>query len=472
MSDLIYLDAVEIVRLLTIGAITPHHLLDALEERIALVDPLINALPTRCFDRARAHADRLMQLPLNARGPLAGLPVPIKDLTDIAGVRSTQGSMIFAQHIPQQSDLLVEHIEAQGGIVYAKSNTPEFGAGANTFNDVFGATVNPYDRTLSVAGSSGGAAAALATGMAWVAHGSDFGGSLRNPASFCNVVGFRPTPGRVARTPSAKIDDLLNVEGPMARTVSDCALLLDAMCGADSRDPVSRTSPGDGVWLAATRSQWRPLRVAYSADLGITPVDPEVAALTKKAALRLTDLGVIVEEAHPDLTDAHTCFGTLRAYAFAASKADLLASHRAQLKPELVWNIEKGLTLTSTELIRAEQQRARMCRNAATFFSHYDLLLCPATIVPPYPVTQRFVTSCNGVEFSNYIEWLAIAYAISVIACPAMALPCGFTASGLPVGLQIVAAAGNDAHVFAGGRLLEDLLKVERILPLLDGLLP
>lgn len=472
MSDLIYLDAVEIVRLLTIGAITPHHLLDALEERIALVDPLINALPTRCFDRARAHADRLMQLPLNARGPLAGLPVPIKDLTDIAGVRSTQGSMIFAQHIPQQSDLLVEHIEAQGGIVYAKSNTPEFGAGANTFNDVFGATVNPYDRTLSVAGSSGGAAAALATGMAWVAHGSDFGGSLRNPASFCNVVGFRPTPGRVARTPSAKIDDLLNVEGPMARTVSDCALLLDAMCGADSRDPVSRTSPGDGVWLAATRSQWRPLRVAYSADLGITPVDPEVAALTKKAALRLTDLGVIVEEAHPDLTDAHTCFGTLRAYAFAASKADLLASHRAQLKPELVWNIEKGLTLTSTELIRAEQQRARMCRNAATFFSHYDLLLCPATIVPPYPVTQRFVTSCNGVEFSNYIEWLAIAYAISVIACPAMALPCGFTASGLPVGLQIVAAAGNDARVFAGGRLLEDLLKVERILPLLDGLLP
>ena len=458
MSELITLEAVEIVRLLGTGAVTPHDLLDALEDRIALVDPLINALPTRCFDRARAHADRLMRLPISERGPLAGLPLPIKDLTDVAGVRSTQGSTIFAQHIPQHSDLLVEHIEAQGGIVYAKSNTPEFGAGANTFNDVFGATVNPYNRTLSVAGSSGGAAAALATGMAWVAHGSDFGGSLRNPASFCNVVGFRPTPGRVARTPSAKIDDLLNVEGPMARTVSDCALLFDAMCGADPRDPVSRASPGDGAWLAAARSTWRPLRVAYSADLGITPVDPEVAALTKKAALRLADVGVIVEEAHPELSDAHDCFGTLRAYTFAASKAGLLATHRDRLKPEIVWNIEKGLALTSADLIRAEQQRARLCSNAAAFFSRYDLLLCPATIVPPYPVAQRFVASCNGVEFSNYIEWLAIAYAISVIACPAMSLPCGFTAGGLPVGLQIVAGSGNDGRVYAGGRLIEELL--------------
>lgn len=458
MRDLITLEAVEIVGLLGSGAVTPHDLLDVLEDRIALVDPLINALPTRCFDRARAHADRLMQLPIGARGPLAGLPLPIKDLTSVAGVRSTWGSTIFAQHIPQQSDLLVEHIETQGGIVYAKSNTPEFGAGANTFNDIFGATVNPYDRTLSVAGSSGGAAAALATGMAWVAHGSDFGGSLRNPASFCNIVGFRPTPGRVARTPSTKIDDLLNVEGPMARTVSDCALLFDAMCGADRRDPVSRASPGHGTWLAAARSSWQPLRVAYSADLGITPVNPEVAALTKKAALRLADIGVIVEEAYPDFADVHDCFGTLRAYTFAASKADLLATHRDKLKPEIIWNIEKGLALTSADLIRAEQQRARLCGNAAAFFSRYDLLLCPATIVPPFPVTQRFVGSCNGVDFSNYIEWLAIAYAISVIACPAMSLPCGFTGSGLPVGLQIVAGSGNDARVFAGARLIETLL--------------
>ena len=293
----------------------------------------------------------------------------------------------------------------------------------------------------------------------------DFCGSLRNPASFCNVVGFRPTPGRVARYPSAKIDDLLNVEGPMARTVSDCALLFDAMCGADPRDPVSRASPGHGTWLAAAGSSWRPLRVAHSADLGITPVDPEVAALTKKAALWLADIGVIVEEPHPDLSNAHDCFGTLRSYAFAASKAPLLTTHRDRLKPEIVWNIEKGLALTSADLIRAEQQRARLYSNVAAFFSHYDLLLCPATIVPPYPVTQRFVASCNGVEFSNYIEWLAIAYAISVIACPAMSLPCGFTSNGLPGGLQIVAGSGNDGRVFSGGRLIEELLGLNSGLP-------
>jgi amidase len=467
MSDVIMMEAVEIVDLLSTGQLSPHDLLDALEARIALVDPKINALPTHCFERARAHADRLLQLPLSERGPLAGLPLPIKDLTDVAGVRSTQGSTIFAHHIPQQSDLLVEHLEAQGGIVYAKSNTPEFGAGANTFNEVFGATLNPRDQRLSVAGSSGGAAAALATGMAWVAHGSDFGGSLRNPASFCNIVGFRPTPGRVARTPGAKIDNLLNVEGPMARTVSDCALLFDAMCGADSRDRVSREGPGAGAWLAAARSNWRPLRVAYSADLGITPVDPEVAALTKKAALRLAEIGVIVEEAHPDFSEAHECFGTLRAYTFAASKAGLLATHREQLKPELVWNIEKGLALSSAELIRAEQQRARMCRSVDDFFMRYDLLLCPATIVPPYPVVDRFVDSCNGVKFSNYIEWLAIAYAISIVACPAMSLPCGFTSKGLPVGLQIVGRSGDDGRVFAGGRLLEELLQMNTGVPIL-----
>jgi amidase len=206
---------------------------------------------------------------------------------------------------------------------------------------------------------------------------------------------------------------------------------------------------------------------AYSADLGITPVDPEVAALTKKAALRLADIGVIVEEAHPDFSEAHECFGTLRAYAFAASKAGLLATHREQLKPELVWNIEKGLALNSAELIRAEQQRARMCRSADAFFSRYDLLLCPATIVPPYPVIDRFVESCNGIKFSNYIEWLAIAYAISIIASPAMSLPCGFTAKGLPVGLQIVGRAGDDGRVFAGGRLLEELLQMNTGVPIL-----
>jgi amidase len=252
-----------------------------------------------------------MQQPLAERGRLAGMPVPIKDLAEVAGVRSTQGSPIYANHIPEKSDVLVEHLEAEGGIVYAMSNTPEFGAGANTFNEVFGATRNPWNTARSAAGSSGGAAVALATGMAWLAQGSDMGGSLRNPASFNGVVGMRPSIGRVAHTPIGTIDMNLSQPGPMARNVEDCALLLDAMCGEDPRDPRSLPRTGES-YLAAARSNWRPKRVAYSRDLGITMTDNEVAAITAKAAGRFKELGATVEEAHPDFTGLHECFITLR----------------------------------------------------------------------------------------------------------------------------------------------------------------
>src|SRR6266705_6313805 len=302
-DDLIRHDAVTIVARLQKGEVTPHDLLDALEQRITAVNGPVNALPTLCFDRARANADRLMKLPLAERGQLAGMPIPIKDLADVAGVRSTQGSPIYATHIPEKSDVLVEHLEAEGGIVYAMSNTPEFGAGANTFNDVFGATLNPWNLSRSAAGSSGGAAAALATGMAWVAHGSDMGGSLRNPASFCGVVGLRPSIGRVAHTPEFQIDRTLSVQGPMARNIEDLALLLDAMTGEHPADPLSLLAPAQ-TFRDVLRAPARPRRVAYSATLGITPVDPEVARVTRAAADRLAAEGIVVEEAHPDLSEA------------------------------------------------------------------------------------------------------------------------------------------------------------------------
>src|SRR6187401_1211935 len=286
MSDeLIRQDALAIVARLKGGEVTPHDLLDALEKRIAAVDGTVNALPTRCFERARQHADRLMQQPMDQRGQLAGMPIPIKDLVDVAGVRSTQGSPIFATHIAERSDVLVEHLETQGGVVYAMSNVPEFGAGANTFNEVFGKTRNPWNTSRSAAGSSGGAAVALATGTAWLAHGSDMGGSLRNPASFNGIVGFRPSIGRVAHTPEGSIDMNLGQQGPMARNVEDCALLLDAMVGEDPRDPFSLPRTGES-YLAAARSKWRPKRVAWSADLGVTMADKEVAAVCRKAAER------------------------------------------------------------------------------------------------------------------------------------------------------------------------------------------
>src|SRR3982074_800762 len=268
-QGLIQATACAIVDKLNSGEVTPLDLLDVLEKRIAEVDGKVNALPTLCFDRARTHAKTLMKKPAGDRGMLAGMPVPIKDLTNVEGVLTTQGSPIYKNNIPARSDLLVEHLESNGGVIYAKSNTPEFGAGANTFNEVFGATRNPWDLSRSAAGSSGGAAAALATGTAWLAHGSDMGGSLRNPASFCGVVGLRPSIGRVAHTLVAQIDRNITVHGPMARNVEDLALLLDAMSGEHPADPLSLPLLPVS-FLSAARCHARPKRSAYSPDLGIT----------------------------------------------------------------------------------------------------------------------------------------------------------------------------------------------------------
>jgi len=457
--------ACTIVDKLNKGEVTPLDLLDVLEQRIAEVDGKVNALPTLCFDRARSRAGELMKKPTGMRGLLAGLPIPIKDLTAVEGVRTTQGSPIYKDAIPARSDIVVERLEEHGGLIYAKSNTPEFGAGANTFNEVFGATLNPWDTSKSAAGSSGGAAVALATGMAWLAHGTDMGGSLRNPASFCGIVGMRPSIGRVAHSPAFKIDRNLTVHGPMARNVEDLALLLDAMSGEHPADPLSL--PVLPVsFLSAARSRNKPKRIAYSSDLGITPVDPEVAAITRKAALRFAEAGAVVEEAHPDLREAHECFHVLRAFDFALTKAALLRAKRDQLKPEVIWNIEEGLKLTVEQLERAEAQRVALTLRTLEFFKIYDLLLTPATIVAPFPVEDRYVAECAGKKFDNYVEWLGIVYAITLACCPALSLPCGFTASGLPVGLQMVAAPRGEARLLAGAKLLEDILGVRDTTPI------
>jgi amidase len=405
-----------------------------------------------------------MERPVSDRGLLAGLPVPIKDLTDVAGVRCTQGSPIFRNRIAETSDLLVTHLEGRGGVIYAMSNTPEFGAGAHTFNEVFGMTRNPWNTRLSASGSSGGAAVALATGMAWVAHGSDLGGSLRNPASFCGVVGMRPSPGRVAASVFSKIDSTLGVEGPMARNVEDLALLFDAMVGEEAADPLSLPSDGTS-YLTAARSGWKPKRVAVSRDLGLPPVDPRVADLVTAAARKLEAHGVIVEEAHPDLRETPECAQTLRALSYANMRP-LLDTHRELLKPEVVWNIEKGLKITGAEIARAEAQRGKMFRRMRTFFETYDLLLCPTTIVPPFPVEQRYVAECDGVKLNTYVDWLMIVHAITLAACPAISIPCGFTTDHLPVGLQIVAPGRGEAKLLAGARFIEQVLGFGAITPI------
>jgi amidase len=457
--------ACAIVDQLNSGDVTPLDLLDVLEKRIAEVDDKTNALPILCFDRARTNAKALMQKKPGERGLLAGLPIPIKDLNNVAGVRTTQGSPIYKDNVPAHSDIVVEQIEANGGVVYAKSNTPEFGAGAHTFNEVFGATRNPWNTSRSASGSSGGSAVALATGMAWLAHGTDMGGSLRNPASFCGVVGLRPSIGRVPHSPAFKIDRNLGVNGPMARNVEDIALFLDAMSGEHPADPLSLPRLPTS-FLAAARSGKKPKRVAYSPDLGITPVDPEVAAITRKAAFRFAEAGVTVEEAHPDLREAHECFHVLRAFDFAITKAALLRSKREFLKPEVIWNIEEGLKLTVEQLERAEAQRVAMAARTLEFFKTYDLLLTPATIVAPFPIENRYVAECAGKKFDNYVEWLGIVYAITLACSPALSLPCGFTASGLPVGLQMVAASRGEAPLLAGAKVLEDVLGLRDSTPI------
>ena len=449
MSELIRLTAREAVRRLKAREVTPQELIDAMADRAAEVDPAVNALPTLCLERARERAEEADPASL-----LAGLPVAIKDMEDVAGVRTTYGSPLFADHIPETSDILVEILEENGGIVAAKTNTPEFAAGANTFNEVFGPTLNPWNTALSCAGSSGGSAVALATGTAWLASGSDLGGSLRNPASFCSVVGMRPSPGRVARGPTVLPFESLSVAGPMARNVGDTALMLDAMSGAHPGDPIALAPPAT-PFLDVAEAARPPVKVAYSPDLGITPVDPEVVAITRAAAARFAATGAIVEEAAPDMSEAHETFQTLRAIGFAANHREKLERYPDRLKPEVVWNIQKGLDLTGEDISKAMAARGRLFQRMSGFMRDYDVLALPATVVPPYPVEQRYVESVGEHRFETYVDWLAIAYAITLTGCPALSLPCGFTESGLPVGLQLVGHPHGDAALLGHAAALE-----------------
>lgn len=462
IPELAGMTATRIVGLLKAGEVSALELLDALESRIQAVDPVINALPVLCFDRARNQA---RQKTGRSNGVLAGLPVAIKDLNEVSGVRTTFGSLVHKDHIPTRSDLLVEHIEQAGGLVYAKSNTPEFGTGGNTFNRVFGATRNPWNTTMSVAGSSGGAAAALATGMAWLAQGSDMGGSLRNPASFCGVVGLRPSIGRIASTPSGGIIDTLSTNGPMARNVPDLALMLDAMCGHEDRDPLSLPSPAV-PFVQAARSPRLPATIAWSVDLGITPVDVEVRRVFLNAVRQIEDSGIRAVPAAPDFSGLDEIFDVLRAHSYAAGLGHLLETRGDDLNPNVVWNIERGLRLSITDINRAQENRLALVNRVQRFFEQYPVLLTPATIVPPYPVAMDHVVECDGRRFDNYYQWLSIAYAFTTSLCPALSMPCGMTRQGLPVGLQIAAKCQAEALILSAAAQIEQVLDYNRTAPI------
>lgn len=467
LSDLTRMTAVEAVRRLKAREISPAELIDAALARMEEVEPSVNALPTRCPERARKAAVDLARDggDRDAPGWLAGLPVAIKDLINVAGVRSTQGSPIFADHVPERSDLVVETLERRGGVVLAKSNTPEFGAGANTFNPVFGKSRNPWNTSLTCGGSSGGSAVALATGEIWLASGSDLGGSLRVPASFCGIVGMRPSPGRVARGPNYNVPDDLAIEGPMARDVADVALMLDAMAGPAAEDPLSVPLPAR-PFQDAVRNPKRPVRVAYSPNLGFLPVHPEVAAVAERAARRFEEIGIPVDLATPDFSDAQEIFQALRALFFVTDKAELLRTRRDQLKPDVVWNIEKGMKLDADSIGRAIRARSALLARVGRFFQTYDLLLSPAVIVPPFDVDTISVRRVGEVEFDNYIDWLSITYAISMTRAASLSLPAGFLADRRPVGLQMVTRAYGEAELLSAAKLLEDALGLCDLVPI------
>jgi amidase len=455
-GDLIRLSATEAVDLLKAREVSPIDLIEAAARRIEEVDARINALPLRFLDRAREAAKRLPSTATKRAsqpGWLAGLPIAVKDYNDVAGQVTTYGSPIFKNNVAVASDATVLALEASGAIPIAKSNVPEF-AGANTFNAVYGATRNPWDLGRSAGGSSGGAAAALAAGMVWLASGNDLGGSLRIPASFCGIVGLRPSVGRVPRPAANPPFDALWVEGPMGRTVSDVALMLDAEATQTTGDPWSRPPP-ERPFVEATQSPVVPRRVAFSSNLSLSRIEPEVGAICRKGALSLRSAGVDVDEACPDLSEGIEAFQTLRALMFASVRGELVATHREQMSPDIVWNLEKGLGLTASEILRAERIRARIHARMIEFFRTFDILACPTVAVAPFPVEQRFPTEIAGEKLQTYIDWMFLTFVISLTGCPAISVPCGVTASGLPVGLQLVGRPHDDYALLAAARVLE-----------------
>jgi len=393
-------------------------------------------------------------------GPLHGLPIAIKDLSLTRGLRTTFGSTLYRNFVPTSDELYVERVRRAGAIIIGKTNTPEFGAGSQTFNALFGATLNPYDLAKTCGGSSGGAAVALACGMLPLADGTDLGGSLRNPASFCNVVGFRPSPGRVPRL-HARTGDRLGVHGPMARSVDDLALLLSVMAGPDARDASSLPEPGAAFRNVPERSL-AGVRAAWSERLGRYPVEPGVTAVCNAARSAFTTLGCDVVDAEPDFDGVDDLFQTLRAEGYAAALRGDLERGRSQLKDTVVWNVEQGLKLTPADMTRAGRAQAALDARIDTFFATHEFLVLPTVQVLPFDVEIDWPREIAGTPMRTYIDWMASCYAISCTGLPAIGVPCGFSAGGLPVGLQIVGRRDRDADVLALARAFERATELAR----------
>jgi amidase len=451
-DDLCFTPAVELARLLACGELSARELLDAFLNRIHRVNPRLNAIVTLAEERATAAAAAADEAAARGGrlGVLHGLPIAVKDLADTAGIRTTYGSPLFAGHVPDADAPHVVLLKAAGAVIIGKTNTPEFGAGSQTFNAVFGATRNPWDTRMTPGGSSGGAAAAVAAGLLPFADGSDLAASVRNPAAMCSLVGLRTTPGTIPS--GGDFFNPLPVLGPVARSAADAALLLAGMRGHDPALPLARTgadaaAPDTGARRAADGVAG--LRVAWSADLGGLPVEPEVARVLARAREVLAAAGAVIVDAEPDLAGADEAFLVLRAVMMAGRFGSLLETARDQLKDTLVGNIEQGLALTGPRVAAAQRRHSEVFGRMKAFLRGYDVLAAPTVQVAPFPVEQEWVTAINGIPQDTYIDWLRSCSRITVTGHPAVSVPAGFTADSLPVGLQLVGRYGSDDRLLS-----------------------
>jgi amidase len=437
------------------GKLSARDAMTAHLRRVEAVNPKVNAIVTLVADQAMAqaaHADEAIaaKRPL---GPLHGLPVVIKDLHDTAGIRTTYGSPLFQDNVPTADTIGVERLKHAGAIVIGKSNTPEFGAGSQTFNEVFGATHNPYDLTKTCGGSSGGAAVSLACNLVPLADGSDMGGSLRNPASFCNVVGLRSSHGRVPELSNGMAWFTLSVPGPMARNVADLALMLSVLAGPDDRSPVSISEPGSQFARPLARD-CKGLRIAWMKEIGGMPFEESITHVVSGQRKVFESLGCKLDEAAPDFTGADEAFKTLRAWSFENRYSQIVKSQRAKVKDTVIWEVERGAKLTGPQISRAEVLKTQLFHRMRVFFEKYDYFVLPVTQVPPFDLHQPYPTEVAGQKMETYIDWMKSCYYISITGYPAISVPAGFTPEGLPVGLQIVGKHRNEwgilqlAHAF------------------------
>jgi len=460
--ELCRLTATEVVALLRKGEIAASEALDAALTRIGQVEGAINAMPTVCAERARASLKEIGKRK-RAHGQhvawLAGLPIGIKDLTPVKGVRSTFGTKAFADNIATESDPLVERLENRGGIVVGMTNTPEMGAGGNTFNAVFGMTRNPRDTRKNAGGSSGGAAASLAAGEVWLSHGSDFAGSLRTPAALCGVVGLRPSPGRAGGAPPVVAFNTEGVQGPMARNVMDTALFLDAMAGWDPRVPISIDAPPE-PFQAAVRKAKPNVRIAYAPTLdGFAEVEPEIDAVLRHA-LRLAEKeGATVEETCPELPDLYPTFVTLRGLAWGSLPGMKAPEVQKHYKKTLRENIALGYKLKPEQIFKAFHGKAALYFKMQEFLTQWDVLACPVVGLEAQDVEIEYPTSVNGRPMKDYIDWLRFAFLATTTGLPALSLPVGFTRSGMPVGLQLIGPPRGEARLLAVARAVELAVK-------------